>query len=593
MGPRPIPFALPITLLGLLYAGLGARLVYLQGIRGPELAARAERMCRGVEEMAPPRGRILDRTGRVLAVSVPVSELEVAPREVRIAGEKDPRRVASLLAPVLGVPEEEVRGRIAGDRLYRRVARDLPQSKREAVERVLALHRISGFRFVEACVRAYPQGEILGHVLGHVDREGIGRSGVEQRFDALLRGEGGRRSFGRILPSPPGASRGIAPAEEETEPEPGSDLLLTVDAAVGAFAAEELARAAKTFSPECAVAIVLDPRDGAVLALESYPRFDPNRSEEYAPPYAEMMNRAVAWTYSPGSAFKPFVYAAGIEEGIFDPEERFACGSSGQAAFGPRIVRDHEPMGTLSGRDVLAHSSNIGMARIGLRLGIERTERWVRRFGFGQATGIELPGERDGVVHPRARWTENYSLVSVSFGYELTTTPIRLAASFCALANGGHLVPPTLLARPRDRARPRRVLSERTHSIVLDALGEVVRTGTGKKIRSERVAIAGKTGTTVKDAATRSGPGRRYTSTFVGFAPAEEPAALVLFLIDEPKGGKYYASDVAAPHAGRLLERTLAYLERIPPAVALAAGGTMDVRLLPAPVGISPERGAR
>ncbi|MGH7150896.1 MAG: peptidoglycan D,D-transpeptidase FtsI family protein, partial [Planctomycetota bacterium] len=368
-------------------------------------------------------------------------------------------------------------------------------------------------------------------VLGHVDREGIGRSGVEHRFDAFLRGEGGRRSFRRILPSPPGASRGIAAAEGETEPEPGPDLLLTVDAAVGAFAAEELARAAQAYSPECAVAIVLDPRDGAVLALESLPRFDPNRCEEYAPPYAQMMNRAVGWAFSPGSAFKPFVYAAGIEEGVFDPEERFACGS-GQAAFGPRIVRDHEPMGTLCGRDVLARSSNIGMARIGLRIGIERTERWVRRFGFGAATGIELPGERDGVVHPRARWTENYSLVSVSFGYELTTTPLRLAASFCALANGGHLVPPTLLARSRDRARPRRVLSERACTMVLDALGEVVRTGTAKKIRSERVAIAGKTGTTVKDGAVKTGPGRRYTSTFVGFAPAEEPAALVLFLLD-------------------------------------------------------------
>jgi cell division protein FtsI (penicillin-binding protein 3) len=577
-----------MSLLGLLYAGLGARLVYLQGIRGPELAARAERMCRGVEHTATPRGRILDRTGRVLALSVPVSALEAAPRETRIADRRDPGRIASLLAPALGAPEEDLRRKLSGDRPYRLVARDVSQERRESVERLLAQHRIVGLRFVESCVRAYPQGEILGHVVGHVDRDGTGQSGVERRFDPFLRGEAGRRSYQRLLPNPPGASRGIAPPDGETLAEPGADLVLTVDAAIGAFAAEELGRVAETFAPACALAIVLDPRDGAVLALECLPRFDPNRSEEYAPPFAEMLNRAVSWTFSPGSAFKPFVYAAGIEEGIFAPDETFSCGG-GEAAFGRRTVRDHEPMGALTARDVLARSSNIGMARIGLRLGIDRMERWVRRFGFGRATGIELPGEREGVVHPRASWTECYSLVSVSFGYELTTTPIRLAASFCALANGGYLVRPTLLAsaagRTPEREGARPLLSPRTRAIVLDALEEVVRAGTGKKIRSERVAIAGKTGTTVKDPAVKTGPGKRYTSTFVGFAPAEDPAALVLLLVDEPRGGKYYASDVAAPYAGRLLERTLAYLERIPPVLTVAGEGTVraDVRLLPSP----------
>ena len=567
VGIRP---ALPFFLLFALFFVIAVRLFQVQVLDGTRLADSARRIVRREEPLPAPRGRILDREGRVLAFSRPVAGLIADPVEIR--RRSDPRSVASWLSKPLGMTPAQVLERIGGSGRYRVVKKGLAAKEAEEVRALLRGRKVLGFSFEEECLRTYPLGPVAAHVVGFSgprtvkDAEGRERNvyggiaGIEGRYDPILRGKEGRRRY-TALTNP--FETGLYQPDSEVLPEPGADIRLTLDAVVATVAYEELASLAEKRKPQWAAAIVMDPRTGEVLALESFPTFDPNRYGRY--PVESLLNRAVACAFTPGSSFKPFVMAGALEEGLVRMTETIDC-EQGEWVYGRRRIHDHEREGILTPAQVMARSSNIGMAKIGLRLGCTRAEGYVRLFGFGRKTGIELPGEAFGQMTPRSAWSEAYTLCSVSYGHEISVTPVRLAASFCLFANEGDLLEPRLLDRvvypdgrvvPVPPGRRKKVLGPETLAKVRGMLAEVMRTGTGKTAASRIVPVAGKTGTTVKDQL--QGGKRTYTSTYVGFAPADAPRLLVLVVVDEPQGA-YYGSQVAAPAAVRILERGLRVL---------------------------------
>jgi cell division protein FtsI/penicillin-binding protein 2 len=575
MAARSVPFSLPLGVIGLFYAGLGARLVELQVLDGEENARVADRVLVREEASGIPRGRILDRRGEVLALSYPVLRLEASPANVTIRGSRDPEAIGRVLAPALGRSEREVRRRLASEASYRVLARGLRSAQAAAVREILDREKILGIRFAEECARAYPFGDLGGHVLGHVDAEGSGGSGVEARYDPLLRGESGSvrscRRLAGVIQRAEGGLEAVAWGEPADPPRSGMDLVLTIDAKVSSIAQRRIEELVESYRPDWASVVVLDPRDGSVLALENAPRFDPSEAGRLATSRPQALrNPAVENVVEPGSIFKPFVYATGLEERAFDPEEWFDC-EGGEWPLGNRTVRDHRPfLEPLRGIEVLAFSSNIGMAKIGLRLGRDRMRPALLRFGMGERTGIELPGEAAPRVTSRRDWTEEYTTVSVSFGYEIAISPLRLATSMCAFANGGVVPSASVVAglldeqgifRPRVRQPGKRAVGGDVLDRTIEAMEEVFRSGTASRLPKPSFRIAGKSGTSKPPGARGE---VRYLSSFVCFGPVEDAAALVLVTLQNPKGGKYYGSEVAAPAAVAVLEETLVVLGKIP-----------------------------
>jgi cell division protein FtsI (penicillin-binding protein 3) len=317
------------------------------------------------------------------------------------------------------------------------------------------------------------------------------------------------------------------------------------------------------------VIVVVNPQTGDLLALTNRPTFDPNRYGES--PVDSRRNLCLTDPQEPGSTFKPFVAGAVLDEGFITTDAKIFC-ENGLFRVGKRLVHDTHPYGTLSFTEVIAKSSNIGAAKLGLMLGIDKLHSYVRGFGFGEMTGLELPGEAAGIVRPRPLWRTSSTVVSVSFGHEIAVTPVQLARAFCVFANGGYLPSLKLVRSVGGKPAPdvwgdrpaRPVLSGGTVAKMKAILAEVTISGTGKKARLEGYGVAGKTGTAQK----RNPDGRychdRFCSYFIGFGPVEKPNVLVMVMIDEPQGA-YYGGTVAAPVVGKIIERSLKYLE-IPPA---------------------------
>lgn len=562
VGIRP---ALPFFLLFMLFGVLGARLFYLQVFRGDDLAQAGSRIRDRVERTPAPRGRILDREGRVLAFSRVIPNLVADPREIR--KRQDPKAVAALLAKPLNLPARDLAAKLQEESRYEILKKRLTAQEADQVRALIKAKKLLGLSFEEESIREYPYGSVAAQTVGFCgsrsekDKSGNthdfsgGLYGIEARYDEILRGKPGVRYY-TAVPNP--HEPGLYRTDAEIPPEPGADVVLTLDGTLATIVHQELEAIVEKFKPQWATAVLLDPQTGEILAMENAPNFDPNRYGKF--PVDSFLNRAISYTYTPGSVFKPFVMGAAVEEGKVDLKERIDC-ENGEWVFQKRRIHDHEREGILEPRGVMARSSNIGMAKIALRLGCDKLERYVRNFEFGRKTGVELPGETIGLITARSLWTETYTLCSVSFGHEISVTPLRLASSFSLFANGGNLLEPRLLERveypdgrevPVPAGRSRSVLSKSSTAIVKDMLAEVMISGTGKPIASSWLKIAGKTGTTVKD---QLKAGKKvYTSTFAGFAPVESPRLLVLVVVDEPRGA-YYGSQVAAPAAVRILER--------------------------------------
>jgi cell division protein FtsI/penicillin-binding protein 2 len=543
-----ILFAVFLGLLGL----AALRTAWVGLVRGDDLQAAAATQQVSTVELPARRGSIRDRHGVELAVSEPAADIAVTPYLV-----KDPARAAHRLAPLLQRSADDVlRDLSRRDTGFVYLARAVPAERARKVERL----EVPGVQLIPGARREYPRGGLASQVLGTVGTDGEGLSGLEYAHERLLRGRDGER---RLVKDALGEPIDV----QDTEPEqPGRDVTLTLDAAIQGKVEEVLQDVGRRHQPKGATALVLDPRSSEVLAMANWPRVDAN-DVAGAPPYATQ-NRAVGEVYEPGSTFKVVTVAGALEEGVVEPGTDFDLAPTIQVAdrtIGESHERGYQNM-TVS--EILAQSSNVGTITIGQRLGERRFDGWVRRFGFGRRTGIDLPGEESGLVLPLERYSGS-SMGNLPIGQGEAVTPVQLASAYAAIANGGTLRPPRVLravdGRPVRRPAGRRIISEETAAEVRTMLEGVVRAGgTATEAAIPGYTLAGKTGTANKvDPDTGVYSKERYVASFAGFAPARDPQLLVIVTIDEPKG-TIWGGEVAAPAFQQIAQFALTYL-RIPP----------------------------
>jgi cell division protein FtsI (penicillin-binding protein 3) len=410
--------------------------------------------------------------------------------------------------------------------------------------------------------RFYPNGSLAANVLGFVGLDGIGLAGIEQVYNEKISGEPGKLFIEKD-------SRGRAYESTEILGRPGQTIILTLDQAIQYQAETALTAAIEQSRAKAGTAIVLDPHTGDILALANAPTFDPNDVSAASP--AARANWALQNIYEPGSTFKVVAFSAAIEKGLAKPDDHIDC-QMGSITVAKRLIHDHHPFGNLTIAEALAKSSNVAAIKLGLRVGDPTMYDYITRFGFGSRTGIELPGETAGLVRPLNRWQPS-SIGSIAIGQEVGVTPLQMAAAFGALANDGVRIAPHLIREIRNASgvaiyRPnperRRVISTETASALRGMLEGVTLNGTAKKAQLDGYTAAGKTGTAQKiDARSKTYSKTKFVASFVGFAPVNDPAVVIIVVLDEP-GGAYHGGDVAAPVFRQIAEQILPEMGVIP-----------------------------
>ncbi len=517
------------------------RLIYLQIFCYGEFVVRAQRQQQRTIEVAPRRGLIYDRNGQALAMSVSVDSVFAVPSEI-----PDQGNTATLLARILKVEPHELLARMKSSHAFCWIARKLDP---EVSSRIRALN-LKGIYFQKESKRFYPKRELAAQTLGFVGLDDEGLGGLERAYDSGLRGKPGkmlismdarRRWFGRV----------------ERQPDAGDNLVLTIDEKIQYIAERELEAAIRQTRSLAGTVVVQNPRTGEILALANRPTFNPNVFHRSDP--KTMKNRAVSDIYEPGSTFKIVTIAGALEERLTNPSEVIDC-QMGAIMIGGLRIRDHKPFGLLSVTEVMAQSSDVGAIKLGLRLGEERFDHYIRSFGFGRQTGIELPGETRGLTKPVSRWSK-VSIGAISMGQEIGVSALQLVSMMSIIANDGLYTPPRVVAGTTPALRDmvtsavqggprlqrvvfhppdqRRVISTMTAVQMKKMLESVVLFGTGKKAIVEGYTSAGKTGTAQK--------------------VDNEPAITVAVILDSPVGA-HHGGDVAAPVFARIAQQVLPYM---------------------------------
>jgi cell division protein FtsI/penicillin-binding protein 2 len=534
-------FAVFLVLLGL----AALRATWIGTVRAGSLSERAATQQEEDLTITAKRGTIFDRHGLELAVSEDATTVFANPFLI-----DDPPRVARRLAPLVDLPEQELLEKLSDrERGFVFLRRKMDAWRGHKVEQL----DIEGIGTYTESKRSYPQGWLAAQVLGMVGTDNDGLSGLEYSQDERLRGEDGHR---RLVKDALGEPVSMVEVDRAS---PGEDLTLTIDAAIQERTEEVLGEVGSTWQPKGATALVLDPRTGAVLALANWPRVDAN-DVAGAPAWARQ-DRSVAVNYEPGSTFKAFTVAGALQDDVIRPSTPFELQPEIRVA--DRVVGEAHERGVvnLTTADILAQSSNVGSVMIGLKLGARRFDRWVHRFGFGQATGVGLPGEQIGIV-PRWREYSGSSIGNLPIGQGLAVTPMQMAAAYTAIANDGVMRSPYIVAGERKPGR--RVLDERTANEVSRMLEGVLGPGgTAQEAQVEGYELAGKTGTAEKPDGKGGYSKTKFVASFIGYAPARNPRLLVAVMVDEPQGD-IYGGTVAAPAFERIAEFALPYL-RIPP----------------------------
>ncbi|OSM07066.1 putative peptidoglycan glycosyltransferase [Magnetofaba australis IT-1] len=549
-----------IGLFGLSFLILTVRALDLFVLQGEMLGGRAKGQHQRKIAVPAERGLIEDRNGATLAISLPVKTLSV---------EMDRVENIAVLAKQLA-PHLNVNWRILDERLrkyegkkgaYPVIQREVPPSVARRIDGL----NIPSVYFLPASKRVYPMGEVTAHILGFVNRDGVGKEGVESAFEKHLRGQPGSRlivrdRLGRIMPG----GRTIEPAQ------PGGDLVLSIDATVQYIAYRALLKAVDRFKAKAGSVVVMDPRNGQVLALVNQPSFNPNNLASSEPHHRR--NRAVTDAYEPGSTFKVFTISAALDQGVVTPTTLINT-ENGRFRLADRTIRDFRSHKILSVAQVLHKSSNIGAAKIGLEMlkkGVSQ-EQYLYKFGFGSPTGIPLPYEASGKI-PNIEHYQQVGQASRSYGYGITVTPLQLATAASAVVNGGLLFTPKLVLRrlidgklaPQVTEEPQQVLKAETSRAMRKILqGVVAPGGTAAKADVEGYVVAGKTGTARKahNGGYKQG---RFFSSFLGFVPADEPRLVIYTSIDEPQGRTYYGGQVAAPVFKEIAQEILPLLAVLP-----------------------------
>ena len=537
-----------------------ARLVQIQLVRHGEYVIKAARQQERTLALQPVRGSIIDRNGHILAESIAAGSIYADPQAIVDRGQTA-KALASVTA--LQMDAREIATKLTSASGFVWIARQLPL---EATAAVKAL-KLPGVYSLDEHRRSYPRAMLAANVVGYTGVDGEGLAGIEHSFDAQVRGRAGRVTLLRD------ARRGmyLVGGEGPNRPIDGNDVVLTIDSVVQFIAERALGRAVEQYHAAGGVAIVMDPRDGRILAMASNPSFDPNRYRDFSPD--ERRNRAVQDQYEPGSTFKIVTASAGLEEGVVTPSQVLDCGD-GFIQIGSTQIHEHghNRYGLMTFEDVMVHSSNVGAIRVGLALGQERFYRYIRRFGFGERSGVALPGEALGRVRRTEQWSQ-LSNASMSIGQEIGTTPLQVLSAIAAVANGGLRVQPRIVEKVVDakgttiyappQAAPVRVISEKTAAVLNEILKTVVARGTGVRAALAEHVVAGKTGTAQK--AGRGGYTDKVVASFGGYVPADRPQLAILVVVDEPKDSEY-GGTVAAPAFKEIAESTLRYLN-VPPSV--------------------------
>jgi cell division protein FtsI (penicillin-binding protein 3) len=533
--------------------GVFGRLSYLQLIKHGEYLARAQRQQQRTIEITPKRGIIYDRNMRALAMSVPVKSAFAVPAEIA-----DESLAARLLSGVLGVPQDVLEARMASSRSFVWISRKLPPEKVEAIEGL----NLKGVYFQDENQRFYPKRDLAAHVLGFVDPDEKGLAGIEYELDSQIRSKSEK-----IVVMADARQRWFDGGEAQRER--GANVILTLDEKIQYIAQRELLAAIEKTRAIAGSVIVVNPNTGEILAMANWPRFNPNAANEAAS--ESRMNRAVSALYEPGSTFKLITLAAAFDQDITRPNEVFDCENGAIYIAGHRI-RDHKPFGLLNVADILAQSSDVGAIKIAVRLGAPKFYEYIRAFGFGSPTGVDLPGESRGLLHRLENWSA-ISIGSVSMGQEIGVTPIQLITAVSAIANGGLLMKPHVVQTIKRGERivpaegplavpePKRVIRPETAATLRRLMEGVVLSGTGKLARLDGWTAAGKTGSAQKiDPATGRYSPTQLIASFTGFAPISNPAVTILVSLDSPVG-LHEGGQVAAPVFKRIAEQVLSYLD--------------------------------
>lgn len=564
------------------------RLVQIQLVHHEVYVHRASRQQERTVALTPLRGRLLDARGRLLAESVTASSIYADPQAIR-----DPAAVAETLAGIegLGVDRDELERRLRRRSEFAWIRRQVPDDVWARVEDL----GLEGIYALPEHSRTYPNGPLAASTLGWVGIDGEGLAGIEHSLNRFVRGAPGVVTLLRD------ARRGmyLVGGEGANAAVDGLDVYLTLDEVIQHIAERTLRETVEQSGARSGSVVIMDPFSGAILAIASWPTFDPNHFGSYGA--SSWRNRVVQDVFEPGSTYKIVAAAAGLEEGLVTPSQIIDCGDGGIDIAGFRI-REHgqNRYGLLSFEDVLVHSSNVGTIRVAHLLGPRRLYDYSRRFGFGERTGIELPGEAAGILRPTEQWSKLSNAI-VSIGQEIAVTPLQMVQAISVVANGGRRIQPHILDRVVDGngqivhrtelPLPEPVISERTAAVLNEMLKSVVSRGTGSRAALNEYVVAGKTGT-----AQKAGPGgylpNKTIASFGGYVPADRPRLAILVVIDEPRTAQY-GGTVAAPAFREIAEGALRYL-RVPPSFPrrrIELGGAFELATVsqPPPMGVIPE----
>jgi cell division protein FtsI (penicillin-binding protein 3) len=555
-------FRARIALLGVCLMCVGllvvVRAFHVQIASGDRLRGMAEDQHLRHLRVSPRRGAIYDRHGAELAVSVDVESVYANPRRLK-AMEQDPQTVARRIAKVLDVDREQLAKRLGSDRYFVWIERRVSPNEATRIREL----DIPGVELTSEARRYYPNRHLAAHLLGFADIDGRGIEGIELAYEDRLRGldrrvEAIRDRRGHVV---------FADDMEDARTIQGQSVVLTIDKAIQHIAERELALGVRTFEARGGSVVVMDPSTGEILALANYPPFNPNEPSKH--PTAHRRNRAVVDRFEPGSTVKPFTMAAALAAGAVKPNQSINC-ENGVTRMGGRLLHDAHPYEWLTPTQILAYSSNIGTAKIAQDLGKKELYRAFRRFGFGEPTGIRVPGETAGILRHYRRWYE-IDTAAVSFGQGMSVTNVQLATAMSAIANGGRLMQPMLVRRMSDghgatieenKPRVRRqVVPRRVAKLVGQMLTAVTEPGgTAIEAAVDGYLVAGKTGTAQKADYVHGGYAKdKWLASFIGFAPADRPSVVISVVIDEPVIA-HYGGTVAGPVFRRIAEVTLRHM---------------------------------
>jgi cell division protein FtsI (penicillin-binding protein 3) len=552
-----------------LFVVAAGRAFQLQVLQGEKLKRLGERQHLKEWIVLPKRGAVMDRTGEPLALSLEAQSVYARPHRIH-----DPLDASRALAKILNLDIVEVKQKITSEKPFVWIKRQIDPQEAAAIQALSA----DGVGMFYEPKRYYPQGQLAGQVIGFVGRDSEGLEGLELHYNSYIRGETGssvieRDALGR---------RVLVHGVEGLQIPPGGDIHLTLDMSIQHLAEKELEATISKYRAKAGVAIVVEPFTGEVLALANYPSFNPNNFAKQSP--QQKRNRAVADSFEPGSTFKTILAAAALEEGVVGKDDLFYC-EMGKYAYAGKIIHDTHPYGWLPFSKILQVSSNIGFTKVAEKLKRERYFKYIEKFGFGQITGIDVPGEVPGLLRKPESWSA-IDLATHAFGQGISATPMQMVMAYATIANGGFLMRPYLVRRvvgPKGEIllenQPhvvRRVVSEKTSRLLASMLKEVTSEGgTGTMAKVEGFEVAGKTGTAQKADLIHGGyAAAKRVGSFVGFVPADDPKLVVLVLVDEPEVA-VYGGVVAAPafrNIARGALRHLAVAPRTPDLVPAVVG---------------------